>query len=67
MICHLVTEDAFVELSILREKTAAVLNSIVDGAACAHLQALADIACDYLSAMDKTIQAMQESRVAVPA
>ena len=66
MIFHLVTDDAFLELCIIREKAEAALKSIMGESKCRRAQTLADIANDYLSAMDKTIQAMQENRFRVP-
>ena len=63
MIFNLVTDDAFVELSILQEKAQAALGCIIDDANCAHIQTLADIASDYLFEMGDTIQAMQKSPV----
>jgi len=65
MICHLVTDDAFLELSILLEKAEAALNCIIKDSSCKRIQTFADIASDYLSAMGKTIQTMQENRVRV--
>ena len=66
MLLNLVTGDAFAKLSILREKAEAALGCIMDDAKCPHIQILADIASDYLSAMGDTIQAMQESPVHYP-
>ena len=68
MLYSLVSEDAFVELSILREKAAAAIECIIyDDATCAHAQTLADIASDYISAMGETARAMQKNMVAAPA
>jgi hypothetical protein len=68
MLYSMVSEDAFVELSILREKAAVALECIIhDDATCAHGQTLSYIASDYLSEMRETIQAMQKNMVTVPA
>ncbi|MCL2300635.1 MAG: hypothetical protein FWC27_10885 [Firmicutes bacterium] len=68
MLYSLVSDDAFVELGILREKVAVVLNSIIyDDATGARGQTLGYIAGDYLSTMKETIQTMQENRFTVPA
>ena len=61
----LVSEDAFTELVILREKVAAVLDCIIDELN-PHDQTLTYIASDYLSAMRETIQAMQKNMVTAP-
>ena len=66
MMFHLVTDDAFLELCIIREKAETALKCIMGESKCQRAQTLADIANDYLSAMDKTIQAMQENRFRVP-
>ena len=66
MIYSMVSEDAFVELSILREKAAAVLSCITEVSKRAQEQTLADIASDYIHAIGETIQALQENRVTVP-
>ena len=66
MMFHLVTEDAFVELSIFLEKIEAALNCIIEEAACAHVQTLADIANDYLSIMRETMRVMQENKLTAP-
>jgi len=66
MICHLVTEDAFIELSILQEKVEAALKCIRDDSKCQRAQTLAEIADDYLSAMGETMRAMQESGTKIP-
>jgi len=66
MMYHLVSEEAFLDLSILRDKTEVVLGCILDDEACAHVQTLADIAGDYLSSMRKTMRAMQENRITAP-
>jgi len=39
---------------------------MLDESRARHIQTLAGIAGDYLSAMRETIQAMQESRIAAP-
>lgn len=68
MLYSLVSEDAFVELSVLWEKAAVALNCITyDDATCARGQTLSYIAGDYLSEMKETIKAMQENMVALPA
>ena len=64
MMFHLVAEEAFVELSISREKIEAALSCISEEAACARIQILAYIAKDYLSAMRETMQLMQENVIA---
>ena len=66
MIFHLVTEDAFVELSILREKAEAALKCIMGDSKCQHAQTLAEIAGDYLSSMDELVRTMQENRLRAP-
>ena len=64
---HLVAEDAFVELSILREKAEAVLSCLIEDSKCARDQtAYLYIANDYLSAMSERIQAMQGARITIP-
>ena len=60
MISDQELEDTLTELSILRSKVAAVLDCIVDNAN-AREQTLTCIASDYLTEMDKMIQAMQKS------
>ena len=66
MLFYLISEDPFVELGILCEKAEAALYSAVDEPLCARAQSLIYIACDYLSGIRETTQAMQESRVKVP-
>jgi len=66
MMCHLVTEDTFIELGILQEKTEAVLRCIMDDSTCKRAQIFADIASDYLSEMDETIRVMQENKLTTP-
>ena len=66
MLYSLVSDDAFLELCILREKAEAALNCILDDSDCARMQTLAHVASDYLSAMDGKIEAMQESRLKLP-
>jgi len=61
MVTKLVTEDEFMELSILRKKIEAVLDCIVGGAN-THDQTLTNIANDYLGEMGKMMQAVQTSR-----
>ena len=68
MVYSLVSEDALVELSILREKAATAIDCIIyDDATCARGQTLSYIAGDYLSEMRETIEAMQKNMAAVPA
>ena len=63
----LVSEDAFIELSILREKIAVAINCIIyDDGTGAHGQTLSYIAGDYLSEMRETIEAMQKNMVTAP-
>ncbi|MDR2688023.1 MAG: hypothetical protein LBB75_09740 [Oscillospiraceae bacterium] len=59
MLYSLVSEDAFIELSILREKAAVAINCTMDELS-PRDQTLAYIASDYLSAMGKTIRDMQK-------
>jgi len=66
MIFHLVTEDAFVELSILHEKAEAALKCIIGNSKCQHAQTLAEIAGDYLSAMDEMVRTIQKNRFRAP-
>jgi len=63
MIYSMVTDDAFTELSILREKASVALGCIRDDAKCPRDQTLTYIAGDYLSAMGEMIQIMQENRI----
>ena len=66
MLLNLVTGDAFAKLNILREKAEVALGCIMDDSKCQHIQVLADIANDYISAMGDMIEAMQESPVHYP-
>jgi hypothetical protein len=61
-----ITEDAFTELTVLREKAEAVLRCIIEDPQCARHQTLTYIASDYLFAMGEMIRAMQESRLTAP-
>jgi len=66
MMFHLVTEEAFLELSVLREKAGEAIRCIIDDSTCRRAQTLADIASDYLSAMGETAEAMQKSIIVPP-
>jgi len=66
MIYSLVSDMAFLELGVLLEKTGAVLDCITEDIDCSRDKTLSFIASDYIAEMDKTIQAMQESRVTAP-
>ena len=66
MVYSLVSDDAFLELSILQEKAVAALRYIENETNCQHVQTLADIASDYLSAMDNMIETMQANRLKIP-
>ena len=66
MLYSMVSDDAFLELAVLLEKAGAALYCIRDSSQCQRAQTLADIASDYIAAMDKTAQAMQESRIKAP-
>ena len=66
MIYSLVSDDAFLELSILQEKTEAALRCIAGESKCQRAKTLAGIASDYVSAMGEMVGAMQESRLAIP-
>ena len=63
MLYHLVSDDAFLDLSILQEKATAALRYIENETNSPRVQTLADIASDYISAMDNIIEAMQKSPV----
>ena len=60
-----ITEDAFTELNILREKAEAVLYYAIEEPQCARQQTLNYIAGDF-SEMGEIIRVMQERKVAVP-
>jgi len=66
MIYGMVSDYAFLELCVLKEKAEAALKSIIEDAACQRAQTLAEIAGDYLASMDKMIEAMQENKIAAP-
>ena len=55
------TDDAFDELSCLREKVEVALDCIIDNAEGKCVLTLTYIASDYLSAMGDMVRAMQES------
>ena len=55
-------DDPLEELSCLREKAAVALGCIFVNEEIRCIQTLTCIASDYLSAMGKTLQAMQESQ-----
>ena len=63
MIYSMVSDDAFLELSILHEKAGAALGCIREDSQCQRAQTLAEIASDYIAAMSEMITTMQESRV----
>ena len=65
MIYSMVSDFAFLELCVLKEKAKTALDCITDDAY-VHLPTLAEIAGDYLSSMDKMIDTMQENRIAAP-
>jgi len=67
MIYSMVSDDTFLEFCILKEKAEAALGCIIGDLKCRHPQTLAEIAGDYLSAMDKMIDDMQENRIVAPA
>ena len=67
MLYCLVSDMAFLELGILLEKAGASLDCIREDSECQRAQTLAEIASDYLSAMNEMITVMQENRVPVPA
>jgi len=54
---------AFLELGVLLEKAGAVLDCITEDLCCARDKTLSFIASDYIAAMGKTIEAMQESGI----
>ena len=67
MLYSLVSDMAFLELGVLLEKAGAVLDCITEDVCRARDKTLSFIASDYVAAMDKTIETMQESRVGAPA
>jgi hypothetical protein len=66
MTINPLTEDAFTELTVLREKAEAVLRCIIEDPQCARHQTLTYIASDYLFAMGEMIRAMQDRKITVP-
>jgi len=63
MIYSMVSDDAFLDLFILLEKAGAVLDCITEDIKCSRDKTLSCIASDYITAMGKAAQAMQESRI----